>query len=168
MIALYSRDTCKIIALVLCKFLRRKTTSDICTLAPRILSHILTIEYIYSYILKLYSWIVATIEPVFVSCKTFLIVLMFYGPFSPLGSCGARSVHLTTFFLGQAKRLTSTCAHSFARNWQLPFLNQPKGENDLRKLFHDQSARKNIARPGGDRTRPVECLKMAFTNCVFY
>ena len=27
------------------------------------------------------------------------------------------------------------CAHSFARNWQLPFLNQRKGENDRRKYF---------------------------------
>ena len=27
------------------------------------------------------------------------------------------------------------CAHSFARNWQLPFLNQRKGENDHRKYF---------------------------------
>ena len=26
--------------------------------------------------------------------------------------------------------LTSTCAHLFARNWQLPFLNQQEGEND--------------------------------------
>ena len=27
------------------------------------------------------------------------------------------------------------CAHSFAKNWQLPFLNQRKGENDRRKYF---------------------------------
>ena len=27
------------------------------------------------------------------------------------------------------------CAHSFTRNWQLPFLNQWKGENDRRKYF---------------------------------
>ena len=27
------------------------------------------------------------------------------------------------------------CAQSFARNWQLPFLNQRKGENDHRKYF---------------------------------
>ena len=27
------------------------------------------------------------------------------------------------------------CAHYFARNWQLPFLNQRKGENDRRKYF---------------------------------
>ena len=34
-------------------------------------------------------------------------------------------------FTGQAQY----CAHSFARNWQLPFLNQRKGENDRRKYF---------------------------------
>ena len=27
------------------------------------------------------------------------------------------------------------CAHSFARNWQLPFLNERKVENDRRKYF---------------------------------
>ena len=27
------------------------------------------------------------------------------------------------------------CAHSFTRNWQLPFLNQRKGDNDWRKYF---------------------------------
>ena len=27
------------------------------------------------------------------------------------------------------------CAHSFVRHWQLPFLNQQKGENDRRKYF---------------------------------
>ena len=27
------------------------------------------------------------------------------------------------------------CAHSFARNWQLPFLNQQKRDNDPRKYF---------------------------------
>ena len=33
------------------------------------------------------------------------------------------------------QRLISSCAHSFAGNWQLPFLNQQKGENDHRKYF---------------------------------
>ena len=32
-------------------------------------------------------------------------------------------------FTGQA--LSSKCAHSFTRNWQLPFLNQWKGENEM-------------------------------------
>ena len=35
---------------------------------------------------------------------------------------------------------------SFARNWQLPFLNQQKGE----KIFHDQSLWQNVVWPGGD------------------
>ena len=33
------------------------------------------------------------------------------------------------------KQLTSNCSHSFARKWQLSFLNQWKGENDSRKYF---------------------------------
>ena len=39
-------------------------------------------------------------------------------------------------FTGQALSLFNQyCAHSFARNWQLPFLNQQKRENDHRKYF---------------------------------
>ena len=45
----------------------------------------------------------------------------------PLGSCQVWSVYLTTHLL--------YCAHSFTRNWQLPFMNQQKGENDRRKYF---------------------------------
>ena len=66
-----------------------------------------------------------------------LFVLRFYGPVNPMGSCRARSVYLTTRLLGRLSHLTvyQYCAHSFARNWQLPFLNQWKGENDHRKYF---------------------------------
>ena len=49
-----------------------------------------------------------------------------------------RSVNLTTLFLGRLKPtkwLTVLSAHSFASNWQPPFLNQRKGENDHRKDF---------------------------------
>ena len=41
------------------------------------------------------------------------------------------------------------CVHSFARNWQLPFLNQRKWENDRRKYFMIKSPWKNVADPGG-------------------
>ena len=46
-----------------------------------------------------------------------------------------------------SKRLTSTCSQSFTRNWQLPFLNQQKGENDCRKYFM-----MNVAESGQDWT----------------
>ena len=65
-------------------------------------------------------------------------VLRFYSPVNPLGSCQAWSVNLITLFPEQgwsSKRLPSICAHAFARNWQLPFLNQRKGKNDHRKYF---------------------------------
>ena len=63
-----------------------------------------------------------------------------------MGSCRTRSVYLTTRFLGRLsphvywaglviQAVNQYCAHSFARNWQLPFLNQRKGENDRRKYF---------------------------------
>ena len=77
--------------------------------------------------------------------------LWFYSPVNPLGSYPAWSVYLTTLFLGRhgALRLTSTCAHSAARNWRMSFLNQRKGDNDCRKYFMI-NLHKNVAGPNGD------------------
>ena len=53
--------------------------------------------------------------------------------------------------------ILSLSACSFASNWQLPFLNQRKGENGHRVcfFFHDQSPRKNVAgRHDQTRDRP--------------
>ena len=58
-----------------------------------------------------------------------MFVLRFYIPVNPMGSCQAWSIYLTTLLLGRLSPL------SFTRNWQLPFLNQRKGENDCRKYF---------------------------------
>ena len=44
------------------------------------------------------------------------------------------------------------CAQSFARNWQLPFLNQRKGENSRRKYFR-VNLHERMLRPGEGRTR---------------
>ena len=78
--------------------------------------------------------------------KNVVVVLVFYGPSTLFMSFRARSVYLSTLFLGKSPRqLTSTWSHSFASNWQLPFLNQRKGENGHRKrtwnarLFKPQS-----------------------------
>ena len=67
----------------------------------------------------------------------FCFVLRFYGPVNLMGLCRARSVYLTTLLWAGLvlKAVNQYCAHSFARNWQLPFLNQWKGENDHRKYF---------------------------------
>ena len=54
-----------------------------------------------------------------------------------------------------SKRLTSTCAHSFARNWQLPFLDQGKGKNNSRKYFMIDFRETNVAGLGGDWTRDL-------------
>ena len=65
------------------------------------------------------------------------IDLRFYGPVNLLGSVKSVSLPNHTF-LWQAyscKWVTSFCAHYFARNGQLLFLNQQKGENYLRKYF---------------------------------
>ena len=43
------------------------------------------------------------------------------------------------------------CAHSFAKAWQLPFLNKRKGENDCRKYFRINST-KECCRPSRGQT----------------
>ena len=60
-----------------------------------------------------------------------------------MGSCRARSIYLTTRLLGRFSPLRGCpvlCTFfrqnsRSTRNWQLPFLNQRKGENDRRKYF---------------------------------
>ena len=55
-------------------------------------------------------------------------------------------------FPGQAtisKQLTNTCAQSFARNWQLPFLNQLEGQNDHRKYFMINLYKRMLLCPAG-------------------
>ena len=42
------------------------------------------------------------------------------------------------------------CAHSFARNWQLPFLNQQKGENERRKYFMINLQKRMLPTSAGD------------------
>ena len=63
-----------------------------------------------------------------------LFMLRFYGPVKSNGVMSSTVILPNHAFTGQAlssKRLTSI-VH---RNWQLPFLNQRKGENDRRKYF---------------------------------
>ena len=64
-------------------------------------------------------------------------MLVFYGSSTLLSLFRARSVNLSTLLPGKPPRqFTSTVsAHSFASNWQLPFLNQRKGENGRRNFF---------------------------------
>ena len=73
-----------------------------------------------------------------------LVVLLFYDPVNLLRSCRARSVNLTTLFLGRLpKRLITTkCPY-----WQLPFLNQQYVENGCRNYFMAKSLR-YVAGPG--------------------
>ena len=67
----------------------------------------------------------------------FFIQLRFlFLPSEPIRVMSSRSVYLSILFLGRLKSfkwLTRTCAYSFVRNRQLPFLNQQKAENYHRK-----------------------------------
>ena len=65
------------------------------------------------------------------------VVLVFYGPLTLFRSFRfrARSVNLSTLFLDKPPRQSTWSAHSFAINWQQPFLNQRKWENGRRNYF---------------------------------
>ena len=57
-------------------------------------------------------------------------VFVFFGPFTVktlVKVLWSRSVNLIGLILGRLKRLTSTCAHTFASNWKLPFSNHKMG-----------------------------------------
>ena len=86
-----------------------------------------------------------------------LFVLRFYGPVNPLGSCRARSVYLShVYWTGLILwAVNQYCVHSFARNWQLPFLNQRKGGNDRRKYLWSISTTE-CCRPRGSNPRPPD------------
>ena len=66
-----------------------------------------------------------------------LFVLRFYGPVNPIGTCRSRSISYPHFYWAGLVlwAVNQYCAHSYARNWQLSFLNQRKGESDRRKYF---------------------------------
>ena len=83
-----------------------------------------------------------------------------------------RSVHLTTLFSWASlnKQLTSNRAHTFACNWQQPFMNDSfsgREENDHRNYFminlHESMG------PGRDRTRdPWICSQLRICNQTRY
>ena len=76
-------------------------------------------------------------------------------PNQPIMVISSRSIYLTTLFfldrLKSSKQLTSTCAHSFARNWQLPFLSQQKRENGRREYFMINLHKRRLLDPAGIR-----------------
>ena len=82
------------------------------------------------------------------------------------------SVHLTTLFPGQAwlSGWPVLHAHTFACNWQQPFFNHQKEENDSRNYLHDQSQRKYGTGPGLN-SRPLDlqadALPTVLTDPVF-
>ena len=48
------------------------------------------------------------------------------------------------------------CAHSFAGNWQLPFSNQQKGENDRRKYFMISCHERMLLTQQGSNSQPPD------------
>ena len=123
-------------------------------------------------VLYLFIYFFFCISPSFGVC---LFVLRFYGPVNPMGSCRAWSVYLTTLLQGRLSplsRFNQYCAHSFARNWQLPILNQRKGENDYKKYFMSKSPQMNVANSAGVELAtywsPVWCASNWATEAGFF
>ena len=53
-------------------------------------------------------------------------------------------------------RLTDSCAHSFARHWKMPFLNQRNGEGDRRKYFMINFHEKMLPTRRGSNPQPPD------------
>ena len=90
-----------------------------------------------------------------------LVVLLFYGPSTYFRSFHVRSGTLATLFLLGSLPVLS--AHSFASNWQLPFLNQRN-----RIFFHDQISTKECDWTGArtsEAVTPWFALRLA-SNCA--
>ena len=84
-------------------------------------------------------------------------MLVFYGSSTLLRSFRAQSVNLSTLFPGKSPRQFTSIvsAHSFASNWQLPFLNQRKGDNGHRMFFMTNLLPRTCAgREDGIRDQP--------------
>ena len=84
---------------------------------------------------------------------SFVFELEFYGPANTVRVMSSRSVtcNLITRFQGHAKsskRLTSTCEHTFASNWQLPFLNMRNRKNEPKKSFQIYFHESDVAELG--------------------
>ena len=86
--------------------------------------------------------------PSIISIKV-LVWFLFYSPSTHFRLFRARSVTLTTLFLGKPPSISEIfSAYSFTRNWQLLFLNQEKRENASRKFFMTKSPWKNVSDVG--------------------
>ena len=81
----------------------------------------------------------------------FVCLISVLWPFNTFRSFRARSVNLTTLFLGKPLKQFTSTAQSFASNWQLLFLNQRKRENGRRNVSWPVSMKECAG--CGDQTR---------------
>ena len=80
-------------------------------------------------------------------------------PLTLFRSFRARSVNLTTLFLGKDRFLVLILSRPV--NWQLPFLNLRKGENGRRNCFHDQISTKECGRTELEPATPEFAIRLA-------
>ena len=98
---------------------------------------------------------ILSIENSWLSLSHSLFVLRFYNPVSPLGSCGALSVYLTTFSRAGSKWLTSTCAHSLTK-LTTALLESAEGRECLEKISWSISSKKCCRTRLGSNPRPPD------------
>ena len=72
--------------------------------------------------------------------------LEFYCPVNIVKVMSCKSVNLQQ--AESSMPINSTCEHTFASNWQLPILNQQKGENDCRNDFLINIHKSKLVKPG--------------------
>ena len=93
----------------------------------------------------IYCWVlIFALSPCYICCFVAL------RPKSTAMVIAGRSVHLTTLFPGQAwtSGYLVLCAHTFACNWQQPFLNDSAEGRRMNEIVYHESMG-----PGRDRTR---------------
>ena len=80
--------------------------------------------------------------------RIYMFVLRFLWPSQPYGVKSKFTWHF--YWAGLVlKAVNQYCAHSFARNWQLPYLNQLKEEKDLVENISWSISTKECCPPGG-------------------
>ena len=122
----------------------------------------------------LYSWKNFSKSILNKNRQTILVGFVALRPKSTAMVIAGRSVHLTTLFPGQAwtSRLPVICAHTFACNWQQPFLNESaEGRRMTVEIISWSISTKVWDRAGIELATPGSAVRHAsvarhFTDCA--
>ena len=102
------------------------------------------------------------------SLALFFVWLVFYDPVNTMNVISSRPVNLFTLFLdrnGPPSGQPVLSAHTFANNWQLPFLNQRKGEMAI-DIISCPISMEVIWRGEGSNSRPLDLHLDTLSNAL--